>query len=101
MDGWTADNTKNGLCLASLGKSRLGAASVQGAARERPGRPRHPLVEERQDRSSAFGASPDVHATTLGQQGIVEWKTKKPFSANIDDWGTGKFVTPVDTPGKA
>jgi hypothetical protein len=47
----------------------------------------------------AFGRGPNVSPTIPGPQGIVMWKSKKPFSANIDDWSTGKFVTPTDTPG--
>jgi hypothetical protein len=45
----------------------------------------------------AFGQTP----TTGIKQGIVEWKTKKPFSPDINDWSAGKLVTPADTQGHA
>jgi hypothetical protein len=32
--------------------------------------------------------------------GIVRWTSKKPFSADRNDWGKGKFVTDVSNPAK-
>ena len=31
---------------------------------------------------------------------MVRWKTKKPFSANPDDWSKGKLVTDTSKPGE-
>jgi Tol biopolymer transport system component len=44
----------------------------------------------------AFGQSTDG-----SKQGIVQWRTQKPFSPNPDDWSAGRFVTDTKTVGKA
>ena len=36
----------------------------------------------------AFGATND-----LSEFGMIQWKTKKPFSPRPDDWSDGEFVT--------
>jgi beta-lactam-binding protein with PASTA domain len=98
MVGWTDNNTKNALCLARLGKSGLSAPQCKPL----PGNVLigHAIHWSKNGKTIlAFGRAPNVNPTTPGQQGMVQWKTKKPFSANIDDWGTGKFVTPTDTAG--
>jgi beta-lactam-binding protein with PASTA domain len=43
----------------------------------------------------AFGQSLDG-----SKQGIVRWRTSKPFSPNPDDWSAGHFVTDVSTAAK-
>ena len=103
MVGWTGQNTptpKNALCLASLGQSGLSAPQCKPL----PGNVLigHAIHWSFNGKSIlAFGQAPSPSAGVPGAQGIVQWKSKKPFSANIDDWGTGKFVTPTDTPGHA
>jgi beta-lactam-binding protein with PASTA domain len=42
----------------------------------------------------AFGGKPPV------KFGIVRWTTKKPFSANPDDWSAGKLETDTSRPGQ-
>jgi beta-lactam-binding protein with PASTA domain len=37
---------------------------------------------------------------TPGKIGVVRWKTKKPFSADPNDWSKGRFITDVTTPGE-
>jgi beta-lactam-binding protein with PASTA domain len=34
-----------------------------------------------------------------GVFGVVQWKSKKPFSADAADWGKGRFVSDVSKPG--
>ena len=42
----------------------------------------------------AFGIKPP------DRFGMVRWTTKKPFSANPDDWSAGKFETDMSRPGE-
>jgi beta-lactam-binding protein with PASTA domain len=44
----------------------------------------------------AFGQTPDA-----SKQGIVRWKTAKPFSPNPADWSSGHFITDTSQPGHA
>jgi hypothetical protein len=100
MVGWTNNNQKNALCLGTLGQSGLSAPQCKPL----PGNVLigHAIHWSFDGKSIlAFGQGPPVSPTVPGPQGMVEWKSKKPFSPNIDDWGTGKFVTPTDTPGHA
>jgi beta-lactam-binding protein with PASTA domain len=35
-----------------------------------------------------------------GRFGIVRWRSDKPFSADPNDWGKGRFITDTNTPNK-
>lgn len=36
----------------------------------------------------------------LAQQGMMRWRSKRPFSPDLRDWSTGSFVTNVSIPGQ-
>jgi PASTA domain/WD40-like Beta Propeller Repeat len=94
MIGWNQAHTRTGLCLSALTKSGLAPVCKQ-VPNLNVGHSIHWTKDGKT--LLAFGQTP----TTGVQQGIVEWKTKKPFSPDINDWSTGKLVTPSDTQGHA
>jgi beta-lactam-binding protein with PASTA domain len=94
MIGWNQDHSRTALCLSALTKSGLAPVCKQ-VPNLNVG---HSIHWSNDGKTLlAFGQTP----TTGVKQGIVEWKTKKPFSPDINDWSTGKLVTPADTPGHA
>jgi beta-lactam-binding protein with PASTA domain len=94
MIGWNKDHSRTALCLSTLTKSGLSPVCKQVPDLNVG----HSIHWSNDGKTLlAFGQTP----TTGVKQGIVEWKTKKPFSPNINDWSAGKLVTPSDTPGHA
>jgi len=49
----------------------------------------------------AWGTKPPPPgASASGEFGMVEYRSKKPFSPDAKDWGKGRFVTDTTTPGR-
>jgi hypothetical protein len=93
MVGWNAAHTANDLCIAALGTRRM-----TPRCKLEPGLlVGHTLQWSPDGRTLlAFGAT-----ASRRRQGLVRWRSAKPFSADVNDWGSARYFTPTSEPGSA